>query len=59
MAKMGYASLTHGVEVLESRTFTKTMNIKEPLFNAVKRVFDVLISIIGINWNLLIDTFFK
>ena len=48
MAKMGYASLTQGVEVLDSQSFTKTINIKEPLYNMSKRVFDILVSIIGL-----------
>lgn len=48
MSKIGYASLTSSVEVLDSQSFTKTIDIKEPIYNMSKRVFDILVSIIGI-----------
>ena len=47
MAKMGYAELTQSVEVLNTRSFDRTINLKEPIYNAVKRLFDILISLIG------------
>ncbi len=48
MAKIGYAELGQSVEVLNSRAFTKTIDIKEPIYNMSKRVFDILVSIIGL-----------
>ena len=34
MAKIGYAELGQSVEVLNSRAFKKTIDIKEPIYNA-------------------------
>ena len=48
MAKIGYAELGQNVEVLSNKTFTKTIELKKTLYHIVKRLFDLLISSIGL-----------